>query len=499
MTDVNVPIPAFQRPPLPETTLAALPEKLRQAVAHAGWLELMPVQARTIPYLLAGRDVMIQARTGSGKTGAFLLPMLERLNPSRPETQALILVPTRELAVQVARDAETLCAASGLRTVALYGGVGYGGQLDALKQGAHIVVGTPGRVLDHLLKRTASLERLEMLVFDEADRMMSMGFYPDMRQVQRYLPKRRLHASMFSATFPAYVMATAREFIRDPEFISLSKDHVHVTDTEHIYYRVPGLDKDRALVRIIELENPASALIFCNTKSRVHYVNVVLQRFGYDADELSADLSQSERERVLDRVRAGTLRFLVATDVAGRGIDLPELSHVFQYELPDDIESYIHRAGRTGRAGAAGVAISLISGMEHFALDRIAKSYKIELQERPLPSDGDVATLVGERLTALLEARLRERDKLQTERSQRFVPLARSLAESEDEQAVMAMLLDDYYQQMLHAPVAGPAGVSASASANTNTSTPAENRAAETPRREGGGDRGAARRGPRRR
>jgi len=491
MTDTTEPTPAFQRPPLPEVTLDSLPPALRQAVARAGWSELMPVQARTIPYLLAGRDVMIQARTGSGKTGAFLLPMLQRLDASRAETQALILVPTRELAVQVARDAETLCAAAGLRTVALYGGVGYGGQLDALKQGAHIVVGTPGRVLDHLLKRTASLERLDMLVFDEADRMMSMGFYPDMRQVQRYLPKRRLHASMFSATFPAYVMATAREFIRDPEFISLSKDHVHVTDTEHIYYRVPGLDKDRALVRIIELENPASALIFCNTKSRVHYVNVVLQRFGYDADELSADLSQAERERVLGRVRAGTLRFLVATDVAGRGIDLPELSHVFQYELPDDIESYIHRAGRTGRAGAAGVAISLISGMEHFALDRIAKSYKIELQERTLPSDADVAVVVGERLTALLEARLRERDKLQTERSQRFVPLARSLAESEDEQAVIAMLLDDYYQQMLHAPAAVPGAP------GTTSVSPAEKRA-EEPRRDAGGD-GGRRRSPRRR
>src|SRR5258706_9658438 len=274
MTDANHPPPVSRRPPLPEATLDSLPPALQQAVARAGWSELMPVQARTIPYLLAGRDVMIQARTGSGKTGAFLLPMLERLHPGRAETQALILVPTRELAVQVARDAETLCAAAGLRAVALYGGVGYGGQLDALRLGAHIVVGTPGRVLDHLLKRTASLERLEMLVFDEADRMMSMGFYPDMRQVQRYLPKRRLHASMFSATFPAYVMATAREFIRDPEFISLSKDHVHVTDTEHIFYRVPGLDKDRALVRIIELENPASALIFCNTKSRVHYVNL---------------------------------------------------------------------------------------------------------------------------------------------------------------------------------------------------------------------------------
>jgi ATP-dependent RNA helicase DeaD len=478
----NDPARAEPRDPLPDVTLEQLPERLRQAVVRAGWTSLMPVQARGIPYLLAGRDMMIQARTGSGKTGAFLLPMLERLDPARRECQALILVPTRELASQVGRDAETLCGGAGFRTAAVYGGVGYGAQLEALKDGAQIIVGTPGRVLDHLLKRTLSLERLEMLIFDEADRMLSMGFYPDMKQVQRYLPKRRLNACMFSATFPGYVMATAREFIREPEFISLSRDHVHVTDTEHLFYSVPGLDKDRGLIRIIEIENPASALIFCNTKSRVHYVSVVLQRFGYDADELSADLSQAERERVLERVRHGTLRFLVATDVAARGLDLPELSHVFQYELPEDIEGYIHRAGRTGRAGGSGVAISLVSGMERFVLDRIAKAYQIDLQERPLPSDADVAALVSERVTALLEARLRERDKLQTERSRRFVPLARSLAESEDESAVIAMLLDDYYQQMLHAPVPQPSEAEAPAPEARGQPQPSEP-ASSRPRR----------------
>jgi len=275
--------------------------------------------------------------------------------------------------------------------------------------------------------------------------------------VQRYLPARALLTSMFSATFPVYVMRTAREFIRDPEFLSLSLDHVHVTDTEHVFYIVPGMDKDRSLVRLIEIENPASALIFCNTKARVHYVSVVLQRFGYDADELSADLSQADRERVLERVRRGTLRFLVATDVAARGLDIPDLSHVIQYEPPEDLEGYIHRAGRTSRAGATGVAISLVTAVEKLDLDRIAQRYSIDLQERPLPTDSDVEAIVTERLTALLEARLRERDRLQTERSQRFVPLARSLAENEDESAVMAMLLDDYYQQILHAPLPQPA------------------------------------------
>jgi ATP-dependent RNA helicase DeaD len=447
--------------PLPDTTLEQLPERLRESAARAGWTALMPVQARAIPYMLGARSIMIQARTGSGKTGAFLLPMLERLDPGRRHCQALILVPTRELARQVGQEAERLCGDAGFRSVVVYGGVGYGPQIDALQQGVQIVVGTPGRTLDHLLKRALSLDDIEMLIFDEADRMLSMGFYPDMKQIQGYLPKRDLQACMFSATFPAYVMRTAQEFIRDPEFITLSLDHVHVTETAHVFYLVPGMEKDRGLVRIIEIENPASTIIFCNTKAKVHYVSVVLQRFGYDADELSADLSQRDRERVLERVRQGKLRFLVATDVAARGLDIPDLSHVIQYEPPEDVEGYIHRAGRTGRAGAAGVAISLVTDLEKMELDRIAKRFGIDLQERPLPTPADVEAVVTERVTDLLEARLRQRDKLLIERSQRFVPLGRSLAESEDESAIIAMLLDDYYQQTLHAPLPQPAGAPA--------------------------------------
>jgi len=446
------------RNPLAEVTLEQLPDNLQKAAARAGWNSLVAVQARAIPYLLAGRNMMIQARTGSGKTGVFLLPMLARLDPAKAACQALILVPTRELARQVWQETEKICSESGLRTVAVYGGVGYGAQTSALKAGAHIVVGTPGRVLDHLLKRTFSLEQLRMLVYDEADRMLSMGFYPDMREAQRYLPKRPVHTCMFSATFPYSVMRTAQEFIRNGEFLSLSTDHIHVTDTEHIFYLVPGMDKDRSLVRLIEIENPASVIIFCNTKARVHYVSVVLQRFGYDADELSADLSQAERDRVLDRVRAGSLRFLVATDVAARGLDIPSLSHVIQYEPPEETEAYIHRAGRTGRAGASGVAISLVNRAEKYDLDKIAKEFKIEFEERTIPSDEDVEAIVAERTTALLEARLRLRDKLQTERSHRFVPLARSLAENEEELPIITMLLDDYYQQTLHAPVIQPSG-----------------------------------------
>lgn len=456
MSDETTPPEAAEQPDLPPATIDSLPQRCRDGATRAGWSSLMPVQASALPYLLAGRDVIVQARTGSGKTGAFLMPMLERLDPSRNTCLALILVPTRELAAQVYDEARKVSGDTGLRAVAVYGGVGYGPQVDALRRGAHIVVGTPGRVLDHILKGTLSLADLEMLVFDEADRMLSMGFYPDMKQVQRRLPDRRILRCMFSATFPGYVLRTAKEFIRDPQFLTLSKEHVHVTDTEHIFFLVPGMDKARALVRVIETENPASAIIFCNRKSTTHYVSVVLQRFGYDADELSADRSQSDREKVLRKVREGRLRFLVATDVAGRGIDIPDLPYVFQYEPPEDPEGYVHRAGRTGRAGATGVAMSLVTSLEKMSLNRIVKQFKIELQERPLPTDADVEAVVSQRLTALLEARFRDQDSLAQERSRRFLPLARTLAESDDELALIAMLLDDYYQKMLHSPVATP-------------------------------------------
>jgi len=317
-------------------------------------------------------------------------------------------------------------------------------------------VGTPGRVLDHLLKGALSLDKLKILVFDEADRMLSMGFYPDMKRIQRFLPARPISAYMFSATFPAHVMRLAGEFLHQPEFLSLSRDHVHVTGTDHVYYIVPGMQRERSLVRIIEAENPVSAIIFCNTKSTVHYVAVVLKRFGYDADELSSDLAQGARERVMGRVRNGTLRFLVATDVAARGIDIPDLSHVIQYEPPEDPELYVHRAGRTGRVGASGVAISIVAGMEQFKLREISRMYDIDLQEKALPTEEDVETIVSQRIIASLESDLRSRDSLQNERMRRFIPLARSLTEAEEESPLIAMLLDDYYQRILQAPPQAP-------------------------------------------
>ena len=286
--------------------------------------------------------------------------------------------------------------------------------------------------------------------------MLSIGFYPDMKQIQSYLPDRRINGLMFSATFPGRVLQLANEFLRNPGLISLSGKAVHVAEVEHIFYEVPGMGKERSLIRIIEMENPSSAIIFCNTKSDVHFVTAVLQQFGYDADELSADLSQTNREKVLARVRSGNLRFLVATDVAARGIDIPDLSHVILYVPPEDPESYIHRAGRTGRAGAAGTAITLVNVVEKMELKRIMARYEIKMEERELPGEEEVRDVVEERIMAHLEARLRKLKPLERERMQRFVPLAERLGENAKELHVLAMLLDELYQKTLHAPPPAP-------------------------------------------
>ena len=437
---------------LPPTSIPDLPPKLRAAVDRAGWTELTPVQKMGIPYILAGRDMMVQARTGSGKTGAFILPLLERIDVNRPVCQAIVLTPTRELARQVADEASLLAGPDGPRVTAVYGGAAYGPQLDDFKKGAHIVVGTPGRILDHLIKRNLKLDNLKAFIFDEADRMLSMGFYPDMIRIREFLPKKEITGLMFSATFPVYVVSLAKQFLNKPDYLSLSKDRVHVEDTDHVFYVVPRMDKDRALVSVIEIENPSQCIIFCNTKDQVFYVSRVLQRFGYNADQLSSDLSQNLREKVMGRFRDGKLRLLVATDVAARGIDIPEMSHVIQYEPPEELEVYIHRAGRTGRAGLRGRAVMLVDVLERREITRIGARYNIEFEEILLPDDAAMAELVSERLIVHLEAQLRERDKLQVERMQRFLPVVEELAQEEDTRALLAMVLDDLYHEVQNQP-----------------------------------------------
>ena len=436
-------------------SMADMPPVLRAASLRLNWTELMPVQVQTIPHMLEGLDVMVQSQTGSGKTGAFLLPILNRIEPGLGAPQALVLVPTRELAVQVTRDAEELGRECGVRPVSIYGGVGYKGQIQGLESGAQLVIGTPGRILDHLLKGNLNLDRLKILIFDEADRMLSMGFYPDMKQLQRYLP-RGLQSAMFSATYPGHVKRLAQQFLKDPVFVSLSQEQVHVSEVLHVVYKVPAMQKSRILVKIIEMENPASAIIFCNTKADVHFVATVLRRFGYDVGEISADLAQAAREEVLEKLRLNKLKFLVATDVAARGIDIHELSHVFQYQPPQDHEAYVHRTGRTGRAGAAGVAISFVSGMEEIELEQIAKKFSIPMVEHQVPTDEELEALISQRAVFLLESRLRKADNIQKERMQRFLRTVGELAANEDSRALLAMLVDEFYQATFHAPLEQP-------------------------------------------
>ena len=438
--------------PLEPMELTDLSPELQDACAKAGWTALMPVQAHTLPYILEKQDMMVQSRTGSGKTGAYLIPAFTQIDPERRECQALIIVPTRELAIQVEQEARTLFSSTPVKIVAVYGGVGYAKQLDALQRGAQIVVGTPGRVLDHLLKRNLILDNLRMLVFDEADRMLSIGFYPDMKEIQRYLPKKSLLVNLFSATYPPRVLQLASEFLNNPQMLSLSQGQVHVATSQHFYCESSSMDKDRILVRLLETENPASAIIFCNTKANVHYVTSVLRGFGYNADELSADLSQARREHVLKRLRNGDIRYLVATDVAARGIDIPELSHVFLYEPPDDRESYIHRAGRTGRAGATGTVISLVDIMEKLEVERIAKHYKMDILPMKAPTDSEIAKVSGERMVTLLETKRRLATGLELERAKRFLPLVKEMIQNADETEqlmLLALILDGDYQKSL--------------------------------------------------
>jgi len=261
---------------------------------------------------------------------------------------------------------------------------------------------------------------------------------------------------MFSATIPPAVRALANEFLHEPDFLSLSHGRVHVEATDHIYYAVPSMGKERALVRIIETENPASAIIFCNTKDQVRFLSEVLGRFGFDSDQITADLTQIQREKVMGRVRKKQLRFLVATDVAARGIDITHLSHVILFDLPQDLESYIHRSGRTGRAGAGGIAITLVTPSQEAELNRIARHYSINMEFRQLPDEEAVQRLVAERLTVLLEDKRRDLGGVERERVQRFMPLAKSLAESEDELDLVAMLLEESYRASIHAPPEQP-------------------------------------------
>ncbi len=438
-------------PKLPEATPETFPPAVRRAFDATGWTDLMPVQEKAIPYILDGRDLIVQSRTGSGKTGAFVLPLFAVLDASRAETQALILTPTRELARQIHEEFERMKAGTpeteALRAALVYGGVGYGPQIKALKGGAHIVVGTPGRILDHLSRRTFTFEALSVFILDEADEMLSMGFYPAMQTLKRYLPQPR-QSYMFSATMPPKVRSLGQEFLHEPSFLGLSAGQISVETIEHRYYRVDRMGKDRALIRLIEMENPDSAIIFANTKREVEYLAQFLGNYGYDVAEISGDLPQKEREKAMGRLRGGTVRFLVATDVAARGIDISDLSHVFQYDVPVDLDYYIHRTGRTARAGKAGTALTLTSLDDEHRLLSVARRYDFELEKRDMPEQQDVEARVAQRMVVVLEELMRAKSNLERERLQRFIPMVEDLVHEEPE--LLARLIDELYHDRMH-------------------------------------------------
>ena len=374
-----------------------------EAIEEMGWETPTPVQRDAYPLAIAGRDVIVQSRTGTGKTGAFGLPLVDGLLKDGGNEQALVLAPTRELALQSAREIAKLGARRGIDTVAVYGGASMEQQIRALEKGARVISGTPGRVLDHLKRGTMKASQLRVLVLDEADEMLSMGFAKELHAIIERLPKER-QTLLFSATVDRAIKRVAEKYMTDPHFLGLSGDHVGALGVEHFVYMVSGVGRVANLITVLETEDPESALIFCNTKAETEEVSAALQRAGFNAEWLNGDRPQREREEVLGRVRREEVRFLVATDVAARGIDVSHLTHVINFSLPSNVEQYVHRTGRTGRAGRTGTAITLVGPTELGILYYLRLQYRIFPVERTLPSEGEQRTRQEADRIALIEA-----------------------------------------------------------------------------------------------
>ncbi|WP_124727508.1 DEAD/DEAH box helicase [Staphylospora marina] len=365
------------------------PEILR-GIHEMGFEEPSPIQDACIPAVLRGEDVIGQAQTGTGKTAAFGIPVLERVDPRQPVVQSIILAPTRELAIQVSDELRKIGRPKRVKTLPIYGGQSIGTQIKALKQGVHVVIGTPGRLLDHLRRGTLSTDHVEMVVLDEADEMLDMGFIDDIEAVFRHLPAQR-QLLLFSATMPSPIRHLAQKYMRKPRYITVSRGEVTVPLIRQVYYRVLESTKVDALSRILDSEEVELGIIFCRTKKGVDELAEALQVRGYLAGGLHGDLAQPQRDRVMNAFRSGEIELLVATDVAARGIDVGSVSHVINYDIPQDVESYVHRIGRTGRAGKEGTAITLVTPREMKQLRTIEQETGVRLNPRELPSLEEVA------------------------------------------------------------------------------------------------------------
>jgi ATP-dependent RNA helicase DeaD len=365
-----------------------LREELVQAITELGYEEPTPIQATIIPIMLKGADVIGQAQTGTGKTAAFALPILHNFTPQR-HVQALILAPTRELALQVADSMTVYGKHLDVRVLAVYGGQPYGPQISRLNRGVDVVVGTPGRLLDLIERKALNIQHVRTLVLDEADEMLNMGFMEDVEKILAETPAER-QTALFSATMPARIRSLANRFMREPQHVNIKRETLTLASTEQRYYLVHESDKTNALTRLFEIEPIKSALIFARTRAETATLANELVVRGIPAEAIHGDLDQNARERVLGRFRANQLKVLVATDVAARGLDIEDISHVFNYHLPDDAEVYVHRIGRTGRAGKTGVAITLVSPREKRRLREVEALTKQPIKKMELPTVAEI-------------------------------------------------------------------------------------------------------------
>lgn len=395
-------------PPLLRFADLGLSGPVMAAVTSVGYESPSPIQAATIPALLQGKDVLGQAQTGTGKTAAFALPILSNLDLRKSKPQALVLAPTRELAIQVAEAFQRYAAqVPGFHVLPIYGGQSYGPQLSALKRGVHVIVGTPGRVIDHLNRGSLDLSELTWLVLDEADEMLRMGFIDDVETVLKKIPESR-QVALFSATMPVQIRRIAQTYLRDPVEVTITSKTTTATNIRQRYWFVSGLHKLDALTRILEAEPFDAMIVFARTKSGTEELAEKLQARGLAAAAINGDIQQAQRERTIQQLKDGQLDILVATDVAARGLDVERVSHVLNYDIPYDTESYVHRIGRTGRAGRSGEAILFVTPREKGMLRAIERATRQPILEMQLPSvdavnDKRVTKFLG-RITDTLEA-----------------------------------------------------------------------------------------------
>lgn len=401
------------------------------ATSIMGFEETTPIQELTIPPAMEGKDIIGQAQTGTGKTAAFGIPMVERFSPEEGDPQGMVLAPTRELAMQVAEEINTIGQVKKIRALPVYGGQDIGRQIRALKNKPEIIVATPGRLMDHMRRKTIRLKHLQVVVLDEADEMLNMGFREDIEEILSYVPQER-QTMLFSATVPQPIQNLARRFMKDPEFISIRPKEVTVPQIEQYYYQVSEKQKFDALCRLLDLQAPDAAIIFARTKRRVNELFDALNKRGYSAEAIHGDFTQAHRDQVMSKFKDGSTEILVATDVAARGLDIGTVTHVYNFDLPQDSDSYVHRIGRTGRVGRSGVASTLVTHRELDHLKHIERSIKRKIARKPVPTI-DEALEGQQRLTAekMMQV-VEEGDYLQHQ------GLARELLESEDAVTLIA-------------------------------------------------------------